>query len=119
VQNTANQFNQICIKALSTFALAVLFSAASTQHALAFQIPADAANTWVVAGSTASKFTPSGVRANIAITGTRLAFQLLNNVTCQAGSGTADITTGLYDPSITPCHQWAADFGFNGRVPSY
>jgi uncharacterized repeat protein (TIGR01451 family) len=94
VQNTANQFNQICIKALSTFALAVLFSAASTQHALAFQIPADAANTWVVAGSTASKFTPSGVRANIAITGTRLAFQLLNNVTCQAGSGTADITTG-------------------------
>lgn len=90
-----NQFKQTCIKALSVLGFFVLFSAVFTQQALAFQIPADAANTWVVAGSTASKSTPSGVRVNVAITGAPLVFQLLNNVSCVAGSGVADLTTGV------------------------
>ena len=89
MQNIVNPSKQVLLKAFGAFVLGMLFAVAPVQQALAYQIPADAANTWTVVGSTASKSTPSGVRVNIAITGAPLVFQLLNNTSCLAGSGTA------------------------------
>jgi trimeric autotransporter adhesin len=80
---------------LAALATALLFK----QQAWAYQIPADAANTWTVAGTTASKSTPSGVRVNVAITGAPIVFAALNNTSFMAGLGATGTPVGTF---LTP-----------------
>ncbi len=100
--NIVKKSKQVSLQALAVFALAIGFAVTPFQQALAYQIPADAANTWTVTGSTASKSTPSGVRVNIAITGAPLTFSALNNTAFMAGAGTTGATVGTFTTPALP-----------------
>ena len=99
MENKMNILKQTCFSgfSFSTFLLVLLI--ACNQPAFAFQIPANAANTWTVAGATASKSTPSGVRVNVAITGTPMSFSALGNTSLMAGVTNAGTPVGTF---LTP-----------------
>lgn len=99
IRSSANSLNQTCIRALGFFSFVLAVLAVWTQHAYAFQIPADTLNTWTVAGATASKSTPSGVRVNVAITGAPISFSALNNTSLMAGLGATGTPVGTF---LTP-----------------
>jgi trimeric autotransporter adhesin len=90
------------LKATVAFIFASVFAILPTHQAQAYQIPADAGNAWVVAGATATKSTPSGVRVNIAITGAPTVFQTLNNTTFMAGAGATGATVGTFTTPALP-----------------
>lgn len=64
------------------------------QVAIAFQIPADGADTWVVTGGVAAKSTPSGVKVSVAVTGA-VSITTLNNVTQMSGAGLTPTAVSL------------------------
>ena len=85
------KFNFFYLRTLLAALILPILSVIPLQQAHAYQIPADAANSWagVVGGQTASKSTPSGVRVNIALTGTLIINAGgLNNTTLMAGPST-------------------------------
>jgi uncharacterized repeat protein (TIGR01451 family) len=99
MRNLASSLKQTCISGFSFFTFLLALLAVSNQPAFAFQIPADAGNAWTVAGTTASKSTPSGVRVNVAITGAPISFSALNNTSLMAGVGAAGTPVGTF---LTP-----------------
>lgn len=101
--NIVNKSKLLSLRALAAFVLAVVFSAAPTQQALAFQIPADAANVWTgaVGGTTASKSTPSGVRVNVTLGG-GITINTVNDVALMAGTGATGTPVGTFTTPALP-----------------
>jgi trimeric autotransporter adhesin len=99
MRNIASSLKQTCISGFGFFTFLLALLAVCNQPAFAFQIPADAGNAWTVAGATASKSTPSGVRVNVAITGAPINFSALNNTSLMAGVGAAGTPVGTF---LTP-----------------
>ena len=99
MRNSANSWKQTCISGFSFFTFLLALLAVCNQPANAFQIPADAGNAWTVAGATATKSTPSGVRVNVAITGAPINFSALNNTSFMAGLGATGTPVGTF---LTP-----------------